>query len=225
MDKRAVGVHVAVIGVGGCVLKRQGLADDVDDVEAEVLDTLGAPEVDGPSGLGTHGRVVPVEVGLGAVVEAQVVQAGVTERRPGGAAELGDPVGGQRAVLLGRQQVEVVLVGGVSSQGPLEPLMIGGDVVENHVQHDADAALTQGGDKVLEVLHGSHGWVDGAVVGDVVAIVPARRGEEGVEPDMIHPQRGDVVDLLNDAAQVAYAVAGGVAEGLGIDLVDDAVRQ
>ena len=103
--------------------------------------------------------------------------------------------------------------------------MIGGDVVENHIQHDTDTALTQGGDKILEVLHGSHGWVDGAVVGDVVAVVPARRGEEGVEPDMIHPQRGDVVDLLNDAAQVAYAVAGGVAEGLGIDLVDDAVRQ
>lgn len=126
---------------------------------------------------------------------------------------------------LGGQQVEVFLVDGITGQGPLEPLVIGGDVVENHVQHDTDAVLAQGGDELLEVLHGSHGRVDGAVVGDVVSVVPARRGEEGIEPDVVHSQGGDVADLLDDAAQIAHAVTSGVAEGLGIDLVDDTVRQ
>ena len=95
-------------------------------------------------------------------------------------------------------------------------------MVENHVQHDADAVLAQGGDELLEVLHGSHGRVDGAVIGDVVSVVPARRGEEGIEPDVVYSQGGDVVDLLDDAAQISRAVTSGVAEGLGIDLVDDA---
>ena len=46
-----------------------------------------------------------------------------------------------------------------------------------------------------------------------------------VEQDVVHSQGCDVVDLLDDAAQVAHAIAGGVAKGLGTDLVDDTVRQ
>ena len=39
-DEGAVGVHAAVVRAGGRVLEGNGLSDDVDDVEAEVLDAL-----------------------------------------------------------------------------------------------------------------------------------------------------------------------------------------
>ena len=174
MDQGAVGVHGTVVGARGGVTQLLVLANEVDDVEPEAAHPPLAPEVDDPGGLGAHGGVVPVEVGLGAVEEVKVVVVGVPEALPGRAAELRDPVGGQAPILLGGAQDVVVLVDGVARQGALEPLVGGGGVVEDHVQDDADPLLRERGDELVEVLHGAHGGVDGAVVGDVVAVVPAR---------------------------------------------------
>ena len=221
VDIGAVGVHRAVVGALGGVEQRLRLSDEVDDVEAEAPHSLGAPEVHDFGGLLADIGVVPVEVRLRPVEEVQVVLAGVPEGLPGGAPELGHPVGGQRAVGLGVAQVVVALVALVAGQRLAEPLVLGGGVVEDHVEHDADPVGAQGLDELLEVLHRPHGGVDGAVVGDVVAVVPPRRGEERVEPDVVHAQRGDVGDLLDDAPQVPDAVAVRVVERLGVDLVDD----
>ena len=201
VDEGAVGVGLPVVGAGGGVGEGLGLPDDVDDVEAEGAHAVGAPEVDDPRGLLAHLGVVPVEVGLGGVVEVHVVLgggvlgrarrgvvgaddelagglrvdgAGAGEGRPGGAAELAHPVGGEGAVGLGGADVEVVAVALLPRERPLEPLVLGGDVVEDHVEHGTDAVLGEGGDELVEVLHGAHGGVDGAVVGDVVAVVVAR---------------------------------------------------
>ena len=67
------------------------------------------------------------------------------------------------------------------------------------------------------------GWVDAAIVGDVVAVVAQRRGIERQQP-----QRGDaevleVVELPGQALKIADAVIARVEERLDVQLVDDRV--
>src|SRR5699024_4830744 len=57
----------------------------------------------------------------------------------------------------------------------------------------------------------------------VVAVVPLGRGEEGGQPEIVHPQVPEIVQFGGDAGQVAQAVAVGVAEGFGVDLIDHLV--
>ena len=68
--------------------------------------------------------------------------------------------------------------------------------------------------------------IDAGVVGDVVAEVGHRRGEEGRQPDRVHAERAlaavvQVVEAGDDPRQVADAVAVGVLEAARVDLVDD----
>ena len=65
--------------------------------------------------------------------------------------------------------------------------------------------------------------VDGAVVGDVVAPVGVGRGHDRVEPDAVDAEPLEVVERVDDPAQVADAVAVGVRERARVDLVEDAV--
>ena len=65
--------------------------------------------------------------------------------------------------------------------------------------------------------------MDGAVVGDVVAVVAQRRGVEGQQPDRRDAQRLDVVELGDHPLEIADPVAIGVVERLDVGLVDDRV--
>ena len=59
----------------------------------------------------------------------------------------------------------------------------------------------------VEVGQGPEQGIDVAIVADVVAEVLHRRGEEGREPDPVDAEAGDVVEPLDDALQVADAIA------------------
>ena len=219
---RAVGIESAAIAL--IVALVRALANEVDHVETEALDALAHPEADDVLHLAAHVRVFPVEVGLGAVKQVQVPLALLGHISPGAAAELALPVVGRgvRAAVL---PDIVVLVLGVARQGLLEPCVLGGGVVKDHVQHHADAAAFGLPAQRLEVLHRAKARVDRAVVGHVIAVVALGRDEEGGHPDIVHAQRLQVVQLGGHAGQVAEAVAVGVAEGLGIDLVDHALAE
>ena len=66
---------------------------------------------------------------------------------------------------------------------------------------------------------------DAQVVGHVVARVDERRREARVEPDRVDAQRAQVVEVVDHAAEVADAVAVGVGERLGVDLVQHGIGQ
>jgi hypothetical protein len=59
------------------------------------------------------------------------------------------------------------------------------------------------------------------VVRHVVARVAERRGEARVDPDRVHAQPGQVVQVVDDPRQVANPVAVAVGKALRVDLVDD----
>jgi hypothetical protein len=63
--------------------------------------------------------------------------------------------------------------------------------------------------------------IDVAIVGDVVAEILHRRGEERRQPDGIDPKVGHVVEPFGDADEVANAVAVVILKRTRIDLIDD----
>ena len=98
--------------------------------------------------------------------------------------------------------------------------MLVGGVVDDQVHHELDAVLVRGFEQLIEVFHGAELGHDGAVVGDIVAVVIVRGSVDGREPQHLDAEVRQVRNLLGDAGQVADAIAVGVVEGAGVDLVD-----
>jgi hypothetical protein len=94
-------------------------------------------------------------------------------------------------------------------------------VVQDEIEEDLEATTMGVGDEPVEVLDGPEQWVDCGMVGDVVAEVSARGGVDGREPDRIDAEGLDVVEMGDDAGQVADAITVAVGEAPGVDLVDD----
>ena len=169
-----------------------------------------------------HVRVVEVQLRLAdqEVVHVVLLAAGIP--LPGRAAEHRHPVVGRAAV---RQRIGPHVPVGlriVAALAALDEPGVGVGGMRHHlVDHDLQAQAVRLGDQLVEVGQVAEQRVDVAVVGDVVAEVLHRRGEEGRQPDDVHAQARDVVELVGDAGQVAHAIAIGVEVAARIDLVDD----
>ena len=98
--------------------------------------------------------------------------------------------------------------------------MFVGAVVDDQIHHELDAVLVRGFEQLIEVFHGAELGHDGAVVGDVVAVVIVRGIVDGGEPQHLNTELGEVGNLLGNAGQIADAVAVGVVEGAGVNLID-----
>jgi hypothetical protein len=76
-------------------------------------------------------------------------------------------------------------------------------------------------EQLVEVGEAAEHRFDALVVADVVAVVVLRRGVDRREPYGVDPERGEMVEVGDDAGQVPYAVTVGVGEAARVDLVDD----
>ena len=94
-------------------------------------------------------------------------------------------------------------------------------VVHDEVDDHADAALVRLVEEEAEVVDGADLRVHAGVVGDVVPVVAQRAREERRDPQAVDAQPLQVVELLDQAAEVAGAVGVGVAERADQDLVED----
>jgi hypothetical protein len=78
-------------------------------------------------------------------------------------------------------------------------------------------------DEDLEIAARSVLRMDVVVIGDVVAIVPARGWIEGQQPDGVDTEILDVFELAGEAAEIANPVVIAVEERPDVDLVDDRI--
>ena len=78
-------------------------------------------------------------------------------------------------------------------------------------------------DEQAEVLARAVAGVDAVVVGDVVAVVAQRRRVERQEPEAGDAQVLEVVELLDQAGEVAHPVVVAVEERLDVQLIDDGI--
>ena len=165
--------------------------------------------------------IVQVEVRLLLQEVVQVILAATRLPLPGDAAEDREPVVGRAAVAPGVGPDVPVGLRVVPRLAALqEPAMLVAGVARHEVDQDPQAQAVGLLEHPVEVVERAEDRVDVAVVGDVVAIVLHRALEEGRDPDRVHAQRGHVVEPLNDAREVADAVAVGIAEAARVDLVD-----
>ena len=88
------------------------------------------------------------------------------------------------------------------------------------VKDDAHAALVDFIDQLKGIIHRAKFRRDVLVIGNVVPKIRLRRGEEGRAPNGLESQVSNVIQLLNDALNVAYAVAIAVHERARIDVID-----
>jgi hypothetical protein len=96
-------------------------------------------------------------------------------------------------------------------------------VIYNKVQDDPHPSCMRFRNKPLHVLNSAIRRVHILVVRNVVSHVHLRRIVHGADPNGINADGSDVVEFGNDAIKIANAIAVGVFEAGGVDLVDDAV--
>ncbi|MNG94704.1 hypothetical protein D3C79_537200 [compost metagenome] len=215
-----------VVGFGEVLVVGAIALDQVGDgVQAQAIDTQVEPEAHHPDHRLEHLRVVEVEVGLVRVEAVPEVLAG--DRVPGPVGLLGVEEDDARAVVLLvviRPHVEVpCLAAALGMAGALEPGMLVAGVVDDQLGDYPQAAFVRLGDEAAGIGQVAVVGVHGLVFGDVVAVVAAWRGIERQQPQGVDAQLGDVVELADQAGEIADAVVVRVEERLDVQLVDDGV--
>ena len=87
VDVGTIGVHVAGVFTRCRGFQFRGLANDVDDIKTETVDSFGPPEVHDFHHLVAHFWVTPIQISLGGIIKVEIIVAGVAEGRPGGTTE------------------------------------------------------------------------------------------------------------------------------------------
>ena len=186
-----------------------GVHPEVEDLEQSLLDL----------------RVVEVQVRLARVEAVPVV--GVGDVVPGpvrGLEVLEDDPHVLVPLVCLAPHVEVTLwCPGTRSAGALEPRMLVRRVVAYQLVDDADAPAVGLTHELVDIAQCAVHRVDVGVVGDVVAVVAHRRRVERQQPHRADTQVLQVGQLLDQAAEVAAAVAVAVHERAHVQLVDERV--
>ena len=109
--------------------------------------------------------------------------------------------------------------------GCLEPRVLGGSVPGHEIKADAHAALLGFLEESLQIGIGAVARRNFVEIADVITGIAKGRLEAWVQPDRIASERADVIELGNDARQIADAVAVGVEKALRIDFVEEGVGE
>ena len=96
-------------------------------------------------------------------------------------------------------------------------------MVDTEIDQHADAAAVRLAHELHKVAARAEPWIDTVVVGDVVAVVTARRGLERCQPDRVDAERLEIVKPPAETFEVAASVSACVKERLDIEAVDDRV--
>ncbi len=105
----------------------------------------------------------------------------------------------------------------------LEPAMLVGGMVEHQIHDNVDVTLVRFTQQAVKVLQITKLRVDGVIIRNVIAKVHVGGGGNGGEPDAVDAELLQVIEVLDDAGQVADAVRVGVLKGTRVDLVDNAI--
>ena len=90
--------------------------------------------------------------------------------------------------------------------------MFGGSVVEDHVQHDINAACFAFFDKLLKVGHSTIAGINIPVILYIIAVILLRRNAHGIEPDTVDAQLLKIIKTGNHALNITPAISAGITE-------------
>lgn len=198
------------------------LDEEFDRVKAEaVYPHLLEPERRDLLGLLAHGAGLVVQVRHAAPEESVVVL--VAHRR---AVPVVPAPGVEHAGMPGRPAEPIAIRRLGIRQRRLEKWVFAGDVVQHQIDEHANATPVRLRHQALEVLVGAVVRIDPVVVRHIVPVI-ARRFGHGHEPDAPRAQIAviarvavvDIVEFLDEPAQISDAVAVAVVERADEDLI------
>src|SRR5579862_6971593 len=105
----------------------------------------------------------------------------------------------------------------------LKPRKLIRGMVDHQLRDDAQPAAVRLADEGTEISACAVLRMNVTIVGDVVAVVPARRGIERQQPDGVDAAVLDVVQPFGEPAKVADTIPVAVVESADMQLVDDGV--
>ena len=194
-------------------------------IEAQPVHAQVEPEAHDVDDSFHHLRVIEVEVGLVGVEPVPEILPG--HRVPGPVGLLGVEEDDARAIVLlvvvGPDVEVACLAATLGMARALEPGVLVRGVVDDQLGDHAQVALMRLGDEALGIGHGAVIGVHRLVFGNVVPIVAAWRGIERQQPQGVHAQVGNVIELADQAGEVTDPVIVGIEERLDVQLIDDRV--
>ncbi len=217
-DPLEIGVGLRqVLAVGALLLEQVG-----DGVEPETVDAEVEPESDDLHHRVLHVRVLVVEVRLMMEEAVPVVLAAYGVVGPVGRLGVDEDDPGVRVLLVGvAPDVEVaVRTVGVGARG-LEPRVLVAGVVHDEVGDHSDAALVRLVDQADEVPQVAELREDLHIVGNVVSAVPEGRLVQRQQPQAVDAEPLEIVELVDEPADVPGAVPVGVGETPDQHFVED----
>src|SRR5205823_3649423 len=107
----------------------------------------------------------------------------------------------------------------------LEPGVLIGGMVDNELGNDAKPAVVRRSEKGTKVIKRAVVWINIEIIGDVVAVIFERRWIKRQEPDRADTQFLEIIELLDQAAEIADAIRVAVVKRLHVQLVNDGVLE
>src|SRR4029450_9439022 len=89
----------------------------------------------------------------------------------------------------------------------LDPSMLVGGVVHYKIDQNANAALLCAVGKLNEIAEGAISGIDIVIVGNVVAIVPARRSLKRHQPNRGHAQSVQIIEAAHESWEITDPIA------------------
>ena len=94
-------------------------------------------------------------------------------------------------------------------------------VVDDEIHDDADVLFLGSFRQVVEISQGSIHWIDVLVIGNVIAEIDLRRRIARSDPDGIHTQFLQIIQLGLDPLEIADAISVAVGETSRIDFIEN----
>ena len=102
-----------------------------------------------------------------------------------------------------------------------EPHMLVRRVVQHHVQNDPDPALAGFCDQLFHIRECTEHRIDVVIIRYVIPIIVLRRAVYRAKPYRIDPKRFQVIQTLDDTADVTDPIVVAVLKALWIHLIDN----
>ena len=200
-------------------LKIQILLDIDDGINPEAVQPLVQPPINHAVQLLQHPGIFPVQIRLllGKHVEIIIIRS--LHLFPGAATKIAAVVARGLAIF-SLAEIEIIPVLPLRVlQGLLEPLMLVRAMIDDQVHHDIHIPLVSLRQKLIKLLHGTKNPVNLLVISNIIALVHKRRLVNRGNPDNIHPQLLQVVQLADNPPQITDAIPIGIQEALGVNLI------
>ena len=196
------------------------LGDKVDHIHTEAVNALVQPPVDHLINIMAYRRILPIQVHLlfGKGVHSPTVHRFIII--PGRTGEQALPVvrRGVAAVVPAPNIILMVLIMPVLLGG-LKPGVLVRSMVHHQVHDQPHAPLMDLTKQTVKIRHGAKVVHNIVVVGNIVAIIVIWAFVHGAAPNAVHPQVLKIIQLFDNAVNVADTVAVGILKRARINLV------